>query len=150
MHPADLARHVDDLLRRLPLPDAPATLLPRVMAAVQSFSQRPWYQRAWFTWPLQLQVAACVLLIATAASGVVALPAVAAAAHEWASSFGAPVLARADELMIGIAELMSAVRAVWNALIQPLLFLVSPLVALMCAACAAFGLGFSRFASGRA
>ena len=43
---------VDRELRQLPSPRAPHTLLPRVLAAVEQWTRRPWYARAWFTWPL--------------------------------------------------------------------------------------------------
>ena len=55
MDPADLETFVDGELRRLPLPRAPQTLLPRVLAAVEQWRERPWYARAWFTWPLAWQ-----------------------------------------------------------------------------------------------
>ena len=53
----DLERRVHDELRRLPAPLAPGTLLPRVLAAVDAWARRPWYARAWFTWPIGLRVA---------------------------------------------------------------------------------------------
>src|SRR6478752_931002 len=49
-------------LRRLPLPRAPQTLLPRVLAAVDAWARRPWYMRAWFTWPLGWQGASLALV----------------------------------------------------------------------------------------
>src|SRR5258706_15102749 len=62
MHPVDLETLVDRELRQLPAPRAPHTLLPRVLAAVQQWSQRPWYTRAWFTWPAAAQIASAAAL----------------------------------------------------------------------------------------
>ncbi len=50
-------------LARLPAPRAPQTLLPRVLATIG----RPWYARAWRTWPAAARgsaLAAAVMLLA--------------------------------------------------------------------------------------
>ena len=60
---AELEQHVDRALADLPALTAPGTLLPRVLAAVQAWAGRPWYQRAWLTWPVGLQVASAALLL---------------------------------------------------------------------------------------
>ena len=53
----------DDLLAKrikaLPALKAPATLLPRVMAAAQVL---PWWKRAWWTWPAPARLAYAGLL----------------------------------------------------------------------------------------
>src|SRR6187402_633456 len=71
---ADLERHVDRVLADLPPLGAPDTLLPRVLAAVEAWAERPWYQRAWLTWPVGLQVASAALLILLVLGGAMALP----------------------------------------------------------------------------
>ena len=81
MNPTDLETLVDRELRRLPALRAPHTLLPRVLAAVQRWSQRPWYARAWFTWPIGGQIASAAALvlntlIAQPARGLIGLAAV--------------------------------------------------------------------------
>src|SRR6185436_18949429 len=58
----DLERRVHEELRRLPAPLAPSTLLPRVLAAVDAWARRPWYERAWFTWPLGWQIVSAAAL----------------------------------------------------------------------------------------
>ena len=63
MNPIDLETRIDRTLRRFPAPRAPQTLLPRVLAAVQEWSQRPWYSRAWFTWPIGGQIVSAAALI---------------------------------------------------------------------------------------
>ncbi|MFA6318657.1 MAG: hypothetical protein WC943_14715 [Elusimicrobiota bacterium] len=50
----------DGFSRRLKaLPDltAPATLLPRVLAAAAAQQSRPWWRKAWWTWPLGMRLA---------------------------------------------------------------------------------------------
>ena len=51
----DLEREVHQALRRLPLPRAPRSLTPRVMAAVRARRDAPWYARPMATWPLGLR-----------------------------------------------------------------------------------------------
>ena len=117
MQPADLEQTVHRELRQLPPPRAPHTLLPRVLAAVDAWSRRPWYARAWFTWPLGWQLASAAVA-ALVMYGLWSLPA--AAPPE-------------------VAAATSATRVVWRTLVQPLLAYVFVLVALMCVACAVFG-----------
>jgi len=111
----DLERRVDAELRRLPLPAAPDTLLPRVLAAVDAWARRPWYSRAWFTWPLGWQAVS----IASVALATYAL---------WlAPSVPAP------------AASTTAGAVIWRTLFEPLLCYVVGLVVLMALACAVFG-----------
>src|ERR1700736_1870656 len=86
MHPVDLETLVDRELRQLPLPRAPHTLLPRVLAAVQAWAQRPWYERAWFTWPLAWQMASVSALILIVCAGAALLPYTLAATPDVAST----------------------------------------------------------------
>ena len=66
MDPDELASLIDRELRDLPGPRAPRSLLPRVLEAVAE-ARRPWYARAWRTWPRAWQAAsvvACALFLA--------------------------------------------------------------------------------------
>jgi hypothetical protein len=112
----DLERRVHDELRRLPAPLAPGTLLPRVLAAVEAWANRPWYARAWFTWPLGWQIAS-VAALALAVYGTWNLPPVPAS----------------------VVATTNAGGVIWRTLFEPLLGYVVGLVVLMCLACAAFG-----------
>ena len=112
----DLERRVHAELRRLPAPLAPATLLPRVLAAVDAWARRPWYERAWFTWPLGWQIVSAAAL-ALAVYGTWNLP----------------------PLPASIVATTNAGGVIWRTLIEPLLGYVVGLVVLMCLACAQFG-----------
>lgn len=66
---AALEALISSALTRLPTPLAPPTLLARVLAEVGRTAARPWYSRAWVTWPRVWQlasVAAFVILLAGA------------------------------------------------------------------------------------
>jgi hypothetical protein len=86
---AEIAR----ALQGLPEQPAPATLLPRVLAAVQARAALPWRRRPWQTWPLPLQAALLAVLVACAggmclAGGELArFEGLARAAHEAAGWF---------------------------------------------------------------
>ena len=112
----ELERRIGDELSRLAAPQAPGTLLPRVLAAVDAWASRPWYARAWFTWPLGLQIASVALVLA----GVYGM---------WAAP---PVPA-------SLVATTSASSVIWRTLFEPLLGYVVGLVVLMCLACAVFG-----------
>ena len=118
----ELAARVDRELRRLPLPRAPQTLLPRIMAAVEAWAQRPWYTRAWFAWPAQWRL---VSLVPVALLFYVV----------WSWSLPPPpptVVAATD-----------AGRVLWSAVIEPLLPYILAVVLLMGIVCAAFGLALN-------
>jgi hypothetical protein len=139
MHPAELEILVDRELRRLPAPRAPLTLLPRVMAAVQEWSRRPWYTRAWFSWPVAWQAVSIAVLTLLVAGAVLLLPGAWAAAADTASSLTGGV--RSDvAVMVRRAEMTAAAAQIlWRAVFEPLARYAFVLVALMCVACAAFG-----------
>lgn len=117
---ADLEQRVDRELRRLPAPRAPQTLLPRVLAAVEAWVNRPWYTRAWFTWPLGWQVAS-VALLALAFAGLWMLP-------------PAPP---------SVVVTTNAGRVLWRTIVEPFLAYAFVIVVIMCLACAAFGAALS-------
>ena len=117
---ADLEQKVDRELRRLPMPRAPHTLLPRVLAAVEAWVNRPWYTRAWFTWPVGWQVAS-IALLALVVAGVWMLP-------------PAPP---------SVVVTTNAGRVLWRTMVEPFLVYAFGIVVIMCLACAAFGAALS-------
>ena len=118
----ELERLADHELRRLPQPRAPHTLLPRVMAAVEVWAQRPWYTRAWFAWPVGWRVAS-----------LAPLALLAYALWSWSLPAAPPTVVAATD----------ASRVVWSALIEPLLPYILLVVLLMGVVCAAFGLALN-------
>lgn len=124
---AELEQHVDRALADLPPLTAPGTLLPRVLAAVQAWAERPWYQRAWLTWPVGLQAASAALLLLMVAGGAVAMPLVQAQAARFIAFVGtrAPI----DLATLGAALRVTAIALVltWRAIVQPLVLFVLPI-----------------------
>ena len=116
---AELESLVDRELRRRPLPRAPLTLLPRIMEASKA-AARPWYERAWFTWPWGWRIASVAGLM-LAAFGVWRLP-------------PAPP---------AVVTAVSTTRVLWDALIQPLLPYLVTVMVLMGVACAVFGVALN-------
>ena len=150
MHPADLETLVDERLRRLPLPRAPQTLLPRVLAAVQQWAERPWYARAWFTWPPAWQAVSVAVLVLIVGAGAMLIPSAQAAAGAAASTLAsagpigeAAAVARRAEVSV------NAVRILWRALVEPFAGYALALVMVMGLACAAFAEALNRVASVR-
>ena len=62
----NLEQEIGRALRQLPLRRAPATLLPRVLAAIQAHAHQPWWQRPLATWPRWMQVITLVLSVGIA------------------------------------------------------------------------------------
>lgn len=148
MNPVDLERLTARTLGGLPQPRAPYTLLPRVMAAVQAWALRPWYRRAWHTWPLGWQVAAMTLLAAGSALAMWSAQAVEATMSGVVSGVASDL----GGMLQNAASTTRVVLALARALVEPALFLrayVLALVVLMCAACAAVAAALNRVALGR-
>src|SRR5262245_29896813 len=134
MQPADLERTVHRELRRLPSPVAPATLLPRVLAAVQQWSQRPWYERAWFTWPIGWQVISVAAFVGLIGAGVMLVP---SAEQALETTIAARAAGATRALTVAAAQagaIVSAVRILWRLLLEPLVPYAFVIVTLMCLA----------------
>src|SRR5262245_56851185 len=143
MDPADLERVTDRALRALPPPLAPRTLLPRVLAAVAAEVSRPWYARAWLSWPLHWKlvsaVAAAVVVVAATAAG----PAVTAGMLEFATRTSLAVSAQFAGAVSGVQAMWEASRIIWN-VVAPAARVVALLLLVMSAACVAFGTALDR------
>ena len=148
MHEVDLETLVDRELRRLPAPRAPHTLLPRVVMAVQQWAMRPWYARAWVTWPLEWQALSMAALIVLLVGGTMLIPIVEAAAAGASATF-APGVRRAADVAHRAEATVNAGRILWRALVEPFVAYVFALVALMCLGCAVLGTALNRVALGR-
>jgi hypothetical protein len=144
MHRGDLERVVHDELRRLPLPEAPPTLLPRVVAAVHAWTLRPWYERAWFTWPLGWQVISIAALVGLAGAAVVLFPSAEQALVEAIAARTAVVAATFRSLVGQTEAVVTAGRIVWRAVGEPLVPYAFGVVTLMCVACVALATALNR------
>jgi hypothetical protein len=139
MPPVDLETLVDRALRQLPPPAAPATLLPRVMAALQEGTERPWYERAWFTWPAGWKAASIAALILLVVGGAMVFPTVQARAADAVSTYTADVVADVAGLAGSVETTTSAAQVVWRTLLEPFVTYAFALVVLMCLVCVALG-----------
>ena len=148
MDPADLERLTDGELRRLPTPPAPRHLLPRIMAAVEAAAARPWYQRAWLTWPLGWQLASAATFAAVIVGGAMLLPELSAAVT--ALGFIADVRGDVAESARSVEVVSTTARVLWRTLLAPVVPYAFGVVTLMCAACAVFGTVLNHLVFGRA
>ena len=134
---AELEQSTDRELRRLPMPKAPLTLLPRVLAAAARLARRPWYSRTWFTWPAPLRMGSAIAGAALMALTVVLAPQTAqlgtAASHS---------MSVAIDALPGVFDLASRVAAVvqitWRGVLQPVAifgFAITVFSVLICGAC---------------
>jgi hypothetical protein len=148
MDPAELERLVARELRALPAPRAPRTLLPRVLAAADASARRPWYSRAWMTWPAVWQAVSVLVLIAGVSGAALLLPSLrtAMSALTFVADVQGDVAARARDVEVAT----TTVRVLWNALLAPVVPYAFGLVLLMCVACAVFGTALNHLVFGKA
>jgi hypothetical protein len=146
----ELERFVSRHLRALPMPRAPLTLLPRVLAAARAWSERPWYAREWLTWPLIWQLGSVALLLLTIGGGAVAVPTMQSIMAEATSSIGSAIQLDLPRLTGGVDVSTNALRVIWRALVQPFLPYAFVVVVLMCGACATVVFVLNRIVFGRA
>ncbi len=135
-------------LRQLPIITAPVTLLPRVIAAVQVWAGRPWYQRAWFTWPGAWQFATVGTLLLVVGAALAFLPGVETlrSAAVAALSSGRPVVN--PDSLARIEALWLAARVLWQGF-QSVLAYAFFIVAVMTAMCLTVAVTLNRAVFGR-
>jgi len=118
------------------------------MAAAQQWARRPWYARAWFTWPRGWQAASTALLVVMAA-GAVMLPGVEGAAARVWTMHTASIGGDAAGFTGRLEATMNAVVVLWRTIVRPLETYAFGFVALMCSACAVFGAALNHVVFGR-
>src|SRR5215831_3174121 len=64
--PESLEALIHHELSKLPQRDAPATLIPRVLAQIQARAHKHWWQCPWARWPWPLKVLSLPLLLGSA------------------------------------------------------------------------------------
>ena len=119
MHPAELERLIDRELKSLPMPRAPDTLLPRVLAAVRHWADRPWYARAWFTWPMWWRVVSAAALLAVLAGVGVALPVVQDSVAARVAAVHLPVSVDVAAAARRVVVIAGTLRILWLAIAGP-------------------------------
>jgi len=148
MRPDDLEVVVDRALKQLPGPRAPRTLLPRVMAAIETQKVRPSSARPWLSWPLAWQVASVAAFIVLGVGIARLWPGAQSVVQQSASPAVSSIATFVVEAASKASAVANVVRIVWHALLEPLVGYVLVLVLVMCAACATFGAALGRVALG--
>ncbi len=128
MNPDELESLVSRKLASLPVPRAPATLLPRVLDEVRRARRKPWYERPWVAWPRLCQAASVVGLAALA----------------WLAGVAPEQLASGEA-----AALLGAVRVLWEVFLEPNAVYFAATVGVMGAASALFCAALSHMLSER-
>ncbi len=145
----DLQRLIDGELKKLPTPRAPATLMPRVLAAVgPTLKPGPWYARPWLEWPRALQVVSAGALVALGV-GLAMLAAFIQAAPRPGSPVGA-VAARIRSVAEIAAQAAALVRVFSDVVVQPAAWALLILGVSLSLACAALWSALERGAMGGA
>ena len=126
---------------------APAGLARRVLRAIEARQSAPWYRRAWTTWPLGLQVASVLMLVAAFAGvcwlggGVSQSASEAVAAQKNTSWF-----AQLDFVWNLFRVFGEAIVAVVNHIGKGAVIAIGLLMATAYAACVGLGTAYVRFA----
>lgn len=149
MSRAEDQRRVGRALAQLPMPKAPPTLLPRVMAAVQAWALKPWYQRAWFTWPLGWQLAAVASLAVAAGAAWWLLPGVDFAGTVITAVSSTPSRAVSPDTASAFEAVRLAFGVVRQAL-QPVFLIAFVIVVVMASMCIGAAMALNRVVFGRA
>lgn len=145
---ADEHRRVGRALAQLPPLRAPHTLLPRVMAAVQAWALKPWYQRAWFTWPLGWQLAALASLVLAAASAWWLLPGFDLGARLVTAVSSTQSRAVSPDTASAVEAIRLAFGVVRQAL-QPVFLVAFVIVVVMASMCLGAAMALNRLVFGR-
>ncbi len=158
MNADDLQQLMDRELNELPTPQAPDTLLPRVLAATVARKPAPWYARPWLAWPHGWQIASAAVLVAIGVGLSMLMAAVERAPGAVEPPVFGPVAAPAAGTGPGsIRALVDAVeggatlmRVLWQVLLEPAAFWILGLAVSLSLACAAVWSALERGAMGGA
>ncbi|HTV03331.1 MAG TPA: hypothetical protein VMF13_22465 [Luteitalea sp.] len=144
MHPEELTRLVDEALGQLPLPRAPRSLHPRVMAAVTpQIHGRPWFT---WSWPAQVAAMVCLAVIVT---GVTWLePRLVLDLTQWVPEWMVGVTAQISAVAETGSAVGRVVQVTWSGVVLPIAKLVLLLTVALCTACAACLAALGRMTPG--
>jgi hypothetical protein len=142
-----LDRALDDALDQLPARPAPASLAPRVMAAVHAWEERPWHQRGWLSWPAGWQAASVAAFVVLVWGGVLTAPWIVAAAAPTVSGILSPIQAVLAPSIDRGLQWVDAIRIVWTALVTPVEPYARGVMLFLCLACGACATALGQLAS---
>jgi hypothetical protein len=146
MNPIDLEQLVDGELKRLPTPQAPRTLLPRVLAATAA-QPHPQPARGWAGWPRAWQFAGGVVT-AVMLIGIWKLLAFSRPLLDQLFPNAGP--SSASTFTRNADDMATVVRVLWEVLLQPVATYVSVLAVSFALACALLWTAVERLAPGGA
>lgn len=132
-------------LKKLPLLSAPTTLVPQVLAILAARKALPWWQRAWWDWPLPAKAAFLLIAVAIAGAfgsgGVLLDQGVASYSQQMSER-----LAPASTLWDTALSLRTAVAHLWAQAAQPLLVTLMIAAGMLYLVCVGVGTAFVRTA----
>ena len=134
---------IDAELKQLPPVKAPATLAPRVMALLTARERLPWWQRAWWDWPVAAKMAFLVIgvvLAGAAGSGGVML-------DQGIANYSQEVTGRfstVSSLWDSFQTLSGTAGLLWQKAAQPFLLYAVMLAAALYVICLGLGTAFIR------
>jgi len=140
---------LDAELKLLPPVAAPASLLPNVLSAIAARARLPWWQRAWWDWPLTAKAA--FLLLALAIVG--AFSGGGAMLDERISSYSQQAVERLGpviSLWETVLTMLNVVQSLVEKIGQPLLLCAAAIVGLLYLTCVGLGTVCVRYALKRA
>ena len=146
----DFDEQLERELRELPGPRAPETLLPRVLLAVAEADARPWYSRAWVTWPRGLQVASAAFLALIVAGLWSMAPSGLQGIADVVSPAASNVWTRLGPLVQQAQQVATLGRVLWDVLLGPIAAHALVLTVLIGFFCALFWTAVTRLALGEA
>jgi len=132
-------------LKKLPPVAAPASLLPGVLSAIAARARLPWWQRAWWDWPLTAKAAFLLLALAIVGAfsggGVMLDEGVSSYSQQVVERFG-PV----TSLWETVLTILNAVGSLMGTIGQPLLIYAATLIGLLYLTCLGLGTVCVRYA----
>jgi hypothetical protein len=132
-------------LKKLPLVAAPASLLPNVLSVIAARARLPWWQRAWWDWPLTAKAAFLLLGLAIVGAfsggGVMLDEGVSNYSQQVVERFG-PVASLWDSVL----TILNVLRSMVEKIGQPLLLYAATVIGLLYLACLGLGTVCVRYA----
>jgi hypothetical protein len=139
---------IDAELKRLPPAKAPVTLAPRVMALLAARERLPWWQHAWWDWPVAAKLAFLVIGLALAGAagrgGVILDQGIATYTQEVTGK-----LSMMSSLQDSWQTLSGTAGLLWDKAAQPFLLHAVIIAAALYVICLGLGTAFIRSALNR-